>query len=228
MKQFRPHVGYHHFHDEVNMNFQLNRALSFGEGTAPEIDAIARRIKNLADWKREFLGLARMAEREGRTAVALSSYRLAEFYMTTGDPDKERAYDRFIELFHDYMEDEYAKGRIIEDRVTYQRGYLPVMRLPVTEGKKKGTLVAHGGYDSFIEELYPLMTYFRDHGYEVYAFEGPGQGGCLRRYGLVMTPEWEKPVSAILDHYKLERRDAVGNFARRVSGAPRRRHLKKE
>jgi pimeloyl-ACP methyl ester carboxylesterase len=203
-------VGYHHFLDEVNMNFQLNRALSFGEVTIDEISAIAQRIKDLADWKREFLALAESAEREGRIAVALSSYRLAEFYMTADDPDKGRAYDRFIELFHDYMKDEYAKGRIIEERVNYQGGYLPVMRVPVIEGKKKGVLVAHGGYDSFIEELYPLMSYFRDHGYEVYAFEGPGQGACIRKYGLVMTPEWEKPVSAILDHYGLSEVTLLG------------------
>jgi pimeloyl-ACP methyl ester carboxylesterase len=203
MTTFKPLVGYHHFHDEVNMNFQLNRPLSFGGGGIDEIRSAAGRITDLSDWKREFLTLAETAEQDGRKADAAVYWRLAEFYMKAGDPDKDRAYDRFVDLFHVSHVDDYDKGRIIEERVPYASGYLPVMRLPVARGKREGILVAHGGYDSFIEEIYPLLNYFRDHGYEVVAFEGPGQGGCLRRYGITMTPEWEKPVGAVLDHYSL-------------------------
>ena len=41
-------------------------------------------------------------------------------------------------------------------------------------------------------------------GFDVIAFDGPGQGQALRKYGLIMTPEWEQPVSAVLDHFKIE------------------------
>jgi pimeloyl-ACP methyl ester carboxylesterase len=210
MGQYEPHVGYHLFHDEVNMNFQLNRPLSFGGGRIDEIRAAAKRIRDLDDWKREFLLLAQAAERDGRNGDAAVYFRLAEFLMTAGDPDKDLAYDRFIELFHEHNKGDYDAGRIVEDRVSYGSGYLPVMRLPAPAGGNKGILVAHGGYDSFIEELYPLLDYFREHGYEIVAFEGPGQGGCLRRYGLTMTPEWEKPVGAILDHYHLSNVTLLG------------------
>jgi pimeloyl-ACP methyl ester carboxylesterase len=203
MKPFNPHVGYHHFHDEVNMNYQLNRALSFGALTVRDVEGVARRIRDLADWKREFVALAESAEQKGRTADALSFWRLAEFFMTAGDPDKDRAYDRFIKLFHEEHRQEYAGGLIKEELVPYGGGYLPSMRLPVTDGKKKGVLVVLMGFDAFMEEVYPLMNYFRDRGYEVVAFEGPGQGGCVRRHGLVMTHEWEKPVGAVLDHFGL-------------------------
>jgi pimeloyl-ACP methyl ester carboxylesterase len=203
MSQFKPQIGYYHFHDEVNMNFQLNRPLSFGGGRIDEIRAAANRIGDLNGWKREFLLLAETAGRDGRKGDAAVYIRLAEFFMIAGDPDKDRAYDRFVELFREQNKADYDTGRIVEDRVPYDAGYLPVMRLPVRTGSKKGILVAHGGYDSFVEELYPLLNYFRDHGYEVIAFEGPGQGGCLRRYGLTMRPEWEKPVGALLDHYRL-------------------------
>jgi len=200
----KPHVGYHHFHDEVNMNFQLNRPLSFGGGNIDEIRAAASAIRDLGDWKREFLSLADTAESDGRTGDAAVYVRLAEFFMAAGDPDKDRAYDRFVELFHDYHTADYDTGRIVEERIPYDSGYLPVMRLPVHDGKKKGALVVHGGYDSLIEEAYLLLDYFRDHGYEVIAFEGPGQGGCLRRYGLTMVPEWERPTGAVLDQYGLD------------------------
>jgi pimeloyl-ACP methyl ester carboxylesterase len=203
MAQFKPTIGFHHFHDEVNMNFQLNRPLSFGGGKIDEIRSAAHRIRDLADWKREFLSLAETAEREGRNDDAAVYFRLAEFFMSVGDTDKDRAYEKFIDLFHENLAPEYSRGEIIEEKVPYESGYLPVMRLPVINGDKKGVLVAHGGYDSFVEELYPLMNYFREHGYEVIAFEGPGQGSCLRKYGLVMTPEWERPVGAVLDYYDL-------------------------
>jgi alpha-beta hydrolase superfamily lysophospholipase len=208
--RYRPHVGYYHLHDEINMNFQLNRPLSFGGGKIDEISSAARRIADLSDWKREFLLLARTAEQDGRKSDAAAYVRLAEFFMTAGDPDKESAYDRFIGLFRAYHKADYNTGRIVEDRIPFGGGYLPVMRLPVIKGKKKGILVAHGGYDSFIEELYPLLDYFRNRGFEVIGFEGPGQGGCLRRYGLTMTPEWEKPVGAVLDHFCLSNVTLLG------------------
>jgi pimeloyl-ACP methyl ester carboxylesterase len=48
------------------------------------------------------------------------------------------------------------------------------------------------------------MRYFSDRGYEVIAFEGPGQGAARRKYGLTLDCEWEKPAGAVLDHFKLD------------------------
>lgn len=68
------------------------------------------------------------------------------------------------------------------------------------QSQKKGIAVIHGGYDSFFEEFYPLVKLIAEAGYEVYMFEGPGQGGALHKYGLTMTHLWEKPVKAVLDY----------------------------
>jgi pimeloyl-ACP methyl ester carboxylesterase len=68
----------------------------------------------------------------------------------------------------------------------------------------KGTLVMHGGFDSWIEEFYPMMRVFADHGYEVLAFEGPGQGGTRKDFDLVWNQEWEKPTAAVLDYFSRE------------------------
>jgi len=62
----------------------------------------------------------------------------------------------------------------------------------------------HGGFDSFIEEFYSEVRYLANRGYEVFAFEGPGQGGAGRKFGLPVTNEREKPVGAVLDHLKLD------------------------
>jgi len=61
----------------------------------------------------------------------------------------------------------------------------------------------HGGFDSFIEKFYSLMRFFADYGYEVIAFEGPGQGAARRQYGLAFDTEWERPVRAVLDYFDL-------------------------
>ena len=47
------------------------------------------------------------------------------------------------------------------------------------------------------------MNFFSDNGYEVIAFDGPGQGAARKKYGLALDYEWEKPTKAILDYFKL-------------------------
>lgn len=198
------HVGYHKFLDEVNMNFQINRFLTIGSAGYEEVRDTAARIKSIADWNREFMALAKKAHDEGRTLNAMTYYRAAEFYMLDGDPDKDTAYDMFIELFKEAFADDLNSGLITEDSVPYEGGYLPTKRIaPNKDGRSHGTILIHGGFDSFVEELYPIHCYFSDRGYDVVAFEGPGQGAALRKYGLTMTHEWEHPVGAVLDHYNL-------------------------
>ena len=55
-----------------------------------------------------------------------------------------------------------------------------------------------------------MMKYFSTQGYEVIAFEGPGQGLARRRYELALDLNWEKPVKAILDYFKLENTTLLG------------------
>jgi len=63
-------------------------------------------------------------------------------------------------------------------------------------------IVAVGGYDSILEEKYPVIGKAAlDRGYSVLVYEGPGQGEPLRKYGMKFTPEWEKPNTAVLDEF---------------------------
>ncbi len=59
---------------------------------------------------------------------------------------------------------------------------------------KQGTIVIHGGFDSYIEEFYSMMCHFSNEGYEVIGFDGPGQGATRRRYGIAFDYRWEKPT----------------------------------
>jgi pimeloyl-ACP methyl ester carboxylesterase len=143
--------------------------------------------------------LAEEAEKEKRWMHAAFYYRAAEFYFLKESAEKMAMYTKFIEHF----DRAFKADGFIRDRVKYEKGYLPVM-IVKAEGKKKGTLVMHGGFDSFIEEFYSWMRTFAEAGYEVIAFEGPGQGGARRKYNLPLDYRWEKPVKAVLDHFKLK------------------------
>jgi pimeloyl-ACP methyl ester carboxylesterase len=60
------------------------------------------------------------------------------------------------------------------------------------------------------EELFDWAMVFAEGGYDVVLFEGPGQGAALREHGLVMRPDWERPVAAVLDHFAIERATLLG------------------
>jgi len=70
--------------------------------------------------------------------------------------------------------------------------------------------VAVGGFDSFVEEFYGMWAFFAEAGYEVIAFEGPGQGAALRKHNLPFDHDWEKPTGAILDHFQIADATLVG------------------
>jgi pimeloyl-ACP methyl ester carboxylesterase len=192
-------VGYCEFHKDQLFNFQLNRWHSLGYARLEDMEEAGKKINGFGDWKREMLKLAESALTEGRLMNAAFYFRAAEFYTFQEDPDKELLYERFIDLFY-----EVFGGEGIEQyRVPYGDTALPAMRVPVAGRSKKGTIVMHGGFDSYIEEFYSWMRYFSDHGYEVVAFEGPGQGAARKKYGLALDHEWERPAKAVLDYFHL-------------------------
>ena len=198
-------VGYHPFHTEQLYNFQLNRWYSLGYARLEDMEEAGKKIRTFDEWKPVMLQLAEKAVSEDRLMNAAFLYRAAEFYTLPKDPDKEPLYDKFIELFYKVFQNDGI------ERITipYTDTFLPAIRVSAS-GNKKGTIVMHGGFDSFIEEFYSWMRYFADYGYEMVAFEGPGQGAALKKYGLPLTYEWEKPVKAVLDNYKLDNVTLIG------------------
>jgi len=191
-------VGYQRFHKDQLFNFQLNRWYSLGYARREDMVEAGSHVSTFADWKREMLRLADRALAEERLLNAAFYYRAAEFYTHSEDPDKVILYQRFIELFYKAFERESITRHLIP----YEGAFLPALTIPAALDTK-GTIVLHGGFDSFIEEWYSTMRTFSDYGYDVIGFEGPGQGGALRTYDLPITHEWEKPTKAILDYFQL-------------------------
>jgi alpha-beta hydrolase superfamily lysophospholipase len=61
-------------------------------------------------------------------------------------------------------------------------------------GPSRGTVLLHGGFDSLIEEFFAIWQRIAAAGFDVIAFEGPGQGGARALGGLTFDHDWEKPV----------------------------------
>ncbi len=190
-----------------NLNFQMNRVLTHGAEACrkEELLEIAPKLQRFDPkaWFEQWNMLARRAEAEGRLMHAVYYHRMSEFFLPEGLPEKANAYEDFSRCF--YAATKHDDLEVFQ--IPYEGTSLPALRLSAND--EKGVVVLHGGFDSFIEELYLYVRAFRAAGYTVIMFEGPGQGRPLRA-GLKMTHEWEKPVAAVLDFFELEDVTLIG------------------
>ena len=185
--------GFHAFHADANINYQLNRFLIAGRENM--FRAIGHQLSDFEDWQTEFLARAYECEAAGELDVAAQLYRAAEFFISPRNPERRRAYERFFDLFY-RAHPELVAARI---EIPYAGRRLHALRIR-TSGVARGTIVIHAGFDAYIEEFVDIGRFFGAAGYEVVMFDGPGQGTTLMRDGLPMTADWEKPVTATLDH----------------------------
>ena len=86
--------------------------------------------------------------------------------------------------------------------ISYGTTTLPGYFFPVVaDGRPRPTVILLGGYDGTAEELY----FFNGaaalaRGYNVLAFDGPGQGAALLQQGLVLRPDFENVLTPVLDY----------------------------
>jgi pimeloyl-ACP methyl ester carboxylesterase len=199
-------VGYYALHPDVSLNFQMNRWYSWtnDQGMLDEMRTVAPQIRNYADVKRVFVELSKKAMTENLALRSAFYLRMAEFFMFADDPDKFSTRNRFVSL----MVDEYQVSGSSKYLIPFQNGKLVAYRF--TPEEPKGTLVVFGGFDSYVEEFFPILFSIRDAGYDVVCFEGPGQGAVLEDYHIPMMPEWGIPVKAVLDYFELEDVTLIG------------------
>ena len=204
--------GMYHLSEEEHFNYQLCRTVNWSGGDLEEVRAAAGKIKDFADWKRELLALGKKAEDEGRIQNAIAYYRMADFYISYADPDKLPNYRYARDLFYEYYGAYFeGDGPAVERlRAEYEDGVtLPILHCR-PEGENRGTILLHGGNDSYMEEFFFPMLYLREHGYEVYLYEGPGQGEVIREQNCPFTWEWEKTSKAITEKYDLQDVTIIG------------------
>ena len=206
IEQIKFPVGYHEFNKDKAFNFQLNRWYSMGYARFEDVKTAGNRIHSFDDWKTEMLRLADLAVSEDRLLHAAFYYRAAEIFITEKDPEKEILYNKFIEYFYKAVKDTELKN--IE--IPYMETTIQAIQLQPADKEKKGTIIIHGGFDSFKEELYSMMLFFLENNYEVITFETPWMGESRKRKLMGLEIEWEKPIKAVLDYFELEDVSLVG------------------
>lgn len=199
-------IGFHKFHTDKFINYQLNRWYSLGYSRLEDIQQVAANIKTFSDYINQFRVASETAKNEGRLKNATTYLRASEFLISPNDESKLPVYKEFIDLFDSAFKDEVFERH----KVPYNGSYLSAIKIPSRTGETKGTIIGIPGFDAFIEEFYSLWVYFADRGYDFIAFEGPGQGGSRRMYNQYFDHDYEKPAKAVLDYFKTDDVTALG------------------
>jgi len=206
--------------DEL-LDAQLLRAVGaapYGGSDVGECLAVAGRVRgtDLDGWHREWSAaaervatLAQRAADAGHAETARLAYlRASSYFRTAGvmlmdaplDLRLVEAYARQTEMFRCAAALMVPAAEIVE--IPFENTTLPGYFLrPDGEQRVRATVVLTGGYDGTAEELYLANgAAALARGYNVLAFDGPGQGVALTERGLVMRADWENVIAAVLDH----------------------------
>ncbi|MGA2429340.1 MAG: alpha/beta fold hydrolase [Candidatus Acidiferrum sp.] len=193
-------VGYYDLHPDISINFQLNRFYGWvgDDSMLTEMRETVAGVNDYPSFTKIILDLGEKALARHEVLKGAYYLRLAEFFLPFSDPRKLPTRQRFVDLLLDHLQ----IAQSAYSKIPFETGWLPAYRL--TPKKPRGTLVVFGGFDSYIEEWLPAALVFRDAGYDTILFEGPGQGAALELAHLTMSPEWEKPIRAVLDFFRLD------------------------
>ena len=132
---------------------------------------------------------------------ATSYYQCSEFFLhgNPADPRIARAYRLSVDC---YKQCAKLHDPLIETvEIPYEKTTLPgyFHHAEKADGSRP-TFIMHTGFDGSAEEMHVSGARAAvERGYNVLAFDGPGQYGPLHRDGLVFRPDWEKVVTPVVD-----------------------------
>jgi pimeloyl-ACP methyl ester carboxylesterase len=199
-----------------NFQFQTLRALMEIPSGSADLNEVLETVKTIVDgdvqsWYQGWSTLGdhvlALAEHTRDTLSKGNAYlrahnylRVAQFLLPPDDPKRPASWRMSLARFDKGLE--VLGVRCERLSVPYLGGNLRAHYFPGAPGaERKPLIMIVGGYDSTLEELYPMLGRAAlERGYSVLAYEGPGQGQPLRD-GLKFTPEWEKPHGAVLDAF---------------------------
>lgn len=174
-----------------------------------------RRIRdgNIEDWYREWTrtaeyieGVAEKALAKGHTVTArdhyqraFNYYRIAEFYLAGRDKRKVPAYKKALSCFH--KAGQFFSPPLARVEIPYDDTPIPGYFFPAPGKKQPAPAVIFvGGADSLAEELYFVgVNELKERGMSCILFDGPGQGHMLRLGHVYTRPDYEHPLSAVIN-----------------------------
>jgi pimeloyl-ACP methyl ester carboxylesterase len=230
------------FKDEA-YSFEALRAVGaapYGGADPGEVIATAQAIKRGDDdsWLREWRATAERVHHladaclaaghrvSARQAYLRASnyYRTAEFFRRENPSGDEvvlwlsrRSRETFLQAT------ELMERPVRQISIPYENTTLPGYLFVVDDsGAARPTVVYTNGYDSTAEEAwFAIAAAAIDRGYNVLAYDGPGQGAVIREQGLQFRPDWEAVLGPVLD-YALELpevdAEAIAHFGYSLGG----------
>lgn len=211
-----------------SFSFEALRAAGFanyGGADLSDILVTARTIKDgdEASWLRSWKATAQRVHAVAEQALAQGHrvsareaflrasnyYRTAEFFQRVNpaeDPEVALLSGLSRETFQAAMK--LLDSPVEEVTIPYDGSTLPgYLFLVDASGKPRPTIIYNNGFDSTSEESYfAIAAAALLRGYNVLAFDGPGQGAALRVQRLVFRPDWEAVVTPVID-FALARRE---------------------
>lgn len=196
-------VDFEFGHKESLFNSRMKSWYAMGAITKDEAVNVLQQIETTDDWVRVLTKCGKDIETSGGDILqAAFKYRMAEFFTPANDPRKFELHSKFIDLF-------YEATHLKRELIPYDHSFMTGLYIPAN-GKSKGSVLFGGGYDSNMEDFLSLYELYSQNGYDIFAYEGPGQGSALKQYHLKMIPDWEKPTAVVLDHFKIKECTLIG------------------
>ena len=216
--RFEP-FGWLQWPDHFWHSYQFRRGLGEtqeGGGAISECFQVASRMMPGDDesWFAEWERVAKRNMERGdaaaqaghrRTAMncwlrAANYFRMAEFWLQPEDPRRLATFTLCEQASHRHLGFLDIPGEVIE--IPYENGTaLPAyfVRSP-HGGARQPVLISFGGLDSYKDELWFMTGHGAlQRGFSILLVDGPGQGGALRRHGLVSRFDYEVPVGRCVD-----------------------------
>jgi dienelactone hydrolase len=208
-------------YDDESFSFEALRAAGYATYGGAELGEVLVTCRNIAEgdeaaWSTQWAATAARVEEIARTALAAGHtvsareaylrasnyYRTADFYRRedpANDPESARLAAASQQTFAHAAE--LLDVPAIKVAIPYEGTTLPGYFFQVdATGEPRPTVVYHGGYDSTLEEDYlAIAAGALRRGYNVLAFDGPGQGSTVRDQGLHFRHDWEAVITPVID-----------------------------
>jgi dienelactone hydrolase len=208
------------FPDNMQFWFETKRAFGAGSYGASEfgevLATITRIVSGDADsWFNEWNATAERIAAEAQAQLAnghrisardsflraTTYFRASEFFLH-GNPEDPRIYSAYRKSIQAYKSCCALYGPpILFVEIPYENTTLPGYFHRVDESTRARPLfIMHSGFDGSAEELHAEGARAGvERGYNVLAFDGPGQFGPLHRERLPFRPDWENVVTPVVD-----------------------------
>ncbi|MER0444277.1 alpha/beta fold hydrolase [Streptomyces sp. Edi4] len=208
--------------DDESFSFETLRAAGFTAYQGADLGEILVTARDITDgdepsWHRAWKATAERVAAIGEGALASGHrvsareallrasnyYRTAEFYLRDAP-----ATDPEVALLSRRSRETFVKAAALLDTpvesvaIPYEDTTLPGYLFLVDDsGAPRPTVIYTNGFDSTAEEAYFVIAAAAlRRGYNVLAFDGPGQGAVLREQQLTFRPDWEAVTTPVVDY----------------------------